>query len=777
MNAAGVIYAAGDFKKGNDTNNGLFYKTAKFQFISNDSISTALRTINQFKLVYLATGDTIRIFSVHLKASSGNANDSLRMAEVDSLRKVTDTFAAGTSFVVCGDFNIYGSTDLAYQHLLAVHAGKSGHFFDPVTMNGTWNNSTYAQYHTQSTRLRTFGGGSTGGMDDRFDLILYSGGINTGTKISYVANSYRPVGNDGQHFNDSINAPPYNVVSQNVANALHANSDHLPVVALFNVNATISNIDAGILSIISPVITPCNNTNRTLKSVLKNFGASAINFSSTNVTVNISATNPSNIVTNFSQTINSGTLTAGATMDIVFSTTYDMSAVGNYVFNSSSVSANDNNAANNSATPLTVVVNSGSTATITPSGTIGICQGNPKLLNASGGSSFLWSNGFTTQTVSVTDSGLYTVTITDNNGCTSTSTSVHIVYNVPVIGGTIFHENMGTTTTTTLIPAYETANGFESVALTMSGSADVRSTLPSSGYAGASGVTNLFITNAVGKNLIISGINTVGKSGLTCSFGLYKSSTALSSHDLKLKYSVDGVNYDTLSIPPLPIGTGTSKWYYVSAIGTIPQAANLRLQFVQAGTAVMFRIDDIQLTYQNIPLISASGPTTFCAGDSVTLTTNTGTNYLWSTGATTQSINVKTSGAYSVSVDCVNSPSQTVTVNSCGIYTVNVHLFIQGYYIGNNEMNPVLYNTGVSSDPTACDYIKVNLYDADHNNAFFGSGIGLLHTDGTASIPFTYGNLIGKNCFIEIVHRNSIATWCKTPYLLTGNSVFMDLSY
>ena len=50
------------------------------------------------------------------------------------------------------------------------------------------------------------------------------------------------------------------------------------------------------------------------------------------------------------------------------------------------------------------------------------------------------------------------------------------------------------------------------------------------------------------------------------------------------------------------------------------------------------------------PTITAGGPTTFCAGGSVTLTSSAGTTYLWSNGATTPSINVTTSGSYTVQV-------------------------------------------------------------------------------------------------------------------------------
>jgi hypothetical protein len=46
------------------------------------------------------------------------------------------------------------------------------------------------------------------------------------------------------------------------------------------------------------------------------------------------------------------------------------------------------------------------------------------------------------------------------------------------------------------------------------------------------------------------------------------------------------------------------------------------------------------------PTISAGGPTTFCSGGSVILTSSVGTSYLWSTGATTPSITVLTAGSY-----------------------------------------------------------------------------------------------------------------------------------
>ena len=67
------------------------------------------------------------------------------------------------------------------------------------------------------------------------------------------------------------------------------------------------------------------------------------------------------------------------------------------------------------------------------------------------------------------------------------------------------------------------------------------------------------------------------------------------------------------------------------------------------------------------PTISASGPLTFCSGGSVTLTSSAASGNTWSTGATTNSIDVTSSGTYTVSVSsggCTStSAASVVTVN------------------------------------------------------------------------------------------------------------------
>jgi len=234
LNRVSTGYAAGTFINGFDTDNAIYYKTSLFTFLSNTPIDTEVRDINEFKLRYNSTGDTIIIYSVHLKA---NVEDSLqRAAEVDSLRKRTNTLPPNSNFIVVGDYNIYSSNELAYQKLL--NQSLTGYVIDPFTLTGTWNNSNYAQYHTQSTRVRQFGDGAGGGLDDRFDMILMSQAIINSGDITYTPGSYNEYGNDGNHYNDSINQPPNSAVGQQIADALHYASDHLPVYASFSFGDT-----------------------------------------------------------------------------------------------------------------------------------------------------------------------------------------------------------------------------------------------------------------------------------------------------------------------------------------------------------------------------------------------------------------------------------------------------------------------------------------------------------------------------------------------------------
>jgi hypothetical protein len=71
-------------------------------------------------------------------------------------------------------------------------------------------------------------------------------------------------------------------------------------------------------------------------------------------------------------------------------------------------------------------------AVITPSGPTSFCAGNSVDLTASGGTGYVWSTGSTNATITVTESGTFTVTVTDANGCIDTESITTAQYPMPI---------------------------------------------------------------------------------------------------------------------------------------------------------------------------------------------------------------------------------------------------------------------------------------------------------------------------------------------------------
>ena len=220
----------------------LYYKPQYFNYISTSIISTAqgsgTRDVVEWVLEHVESSVQFRVYGVHLKASSGTSNSQERLAETTVLRNYLNNLSSGIHFIVCGDFNIYSNSSTsepAFDMLTVAGDNTVGQLFDPINRIGHWhNNSSFSDVHTQSPRTTQFGGGANGGMDDRFDWIFASSSVMEETyEMTYVENSYMVLGNDGAHFNQAINSGTNSAVSEEMADALHAASDHLPVFADF----------------------------------------------------------------------------------------------------------------------------------------------------------------------------------------------------------------------------------------------------------------------------------------------------------------------------------------------------------------------------------------------------------------------------------------------------------------------------------------------------------------------------------------------------------------
>jgi len=242
FNINGVDY----YKMGNPPNlsgsfiiNQIYYNSEKLTLLSDHAIATDVRDLDIFRFhVHTPNlepaGDSVILHCVvaHLKAGNESSDANERAAETAALMNHLEDVNATGNYTMSGDFNIYKSSEQAFQNLVSYPA-TSVRFYDPIDMIGYWHsNEYYAPVHTQSTHTSGNGCPSTGGMDDRFDFVLASDEILYGTKaIQYIPGTYHALAQDGQRFNMALIDPPANPdVPIEVINALYANSDHLPVI-------------------------------------------------------------------------------------------------------------------------------------------------------------------------------------------------------------------------------------------------------------------------------------------------------------------------------------------------------------------------------------------------------------------------------------------------------------------------------------------------------------------------------------------------------------------
>ena len=222
-------FLSAKFYDDTDIDQALFYNKNKFEILSTSKIEGDPRNIVAYRLKHIQTEKIFFVFNLHMKASQGSSNQQRRYNQVEQLINYTQQMNEDHFYVVAGDFNIYSTNEPAYQKFFETTSTGYGKFNDLVNVEGTYRNPEYAIYHTQSPRTSQFGSGAPGGMDDRFDYILFSDSLMNSNKTFVIKDSYEVIGNDGNHYDMAINVSPNSAVSQELADALHDASDHLPV--------------------------------------------------------------------------------------------------------------------------------------------------------------------------------------------------------------------------------------------------------------------------------------------------------------------------------------------------------------------------------------------------------------------------------------------------------------------------------------------------------------------------------------------------------------------
>jgi IPT/TIG domain/Secretion system C-terminal sorting domain len=272
------------------------------------------------------------------------------------------------------------------------------------------------------------------------------------------------------------------------------------------------------------------------------------------------------------------------------------------------------------------------------------------------------SNSVITAVTPAHVAGTVSVTVGINGVETTTDNLFTYVCDDP--SNSIFIESMGTIPSgpPVSITNHEAANGFDNDNYTMSGTGEIRGTPESTGYPGASGGANVFLTNIFGRDFQIEGINTSSYPNVQISFGIFKNLATSNGSDLNIEVSADGINYQALDFAPLPTGSTSTGWYYRVAGGPgVPITSNLRVRFRQNGSITQYRIDDVRLI-SSPPVTTQPASIVRCLGSSATFTVTVSGNdstYQW------RKNNIAINGA---NADSYTIPS--VTNNDAGSYDV-----------------------------------------------------------------------------------------------------------
>ncbi|WP_291401961.1 T9SS type A sorting domain-containing protein [Daejeonella sp.] len=364
------------------------------------------------------------------------------------------------------------------------------------------------------------------------------------------------------------------------------------------------------------------------------------------------------------------------------------------------------------------------TATITAGGPTSFCLGDKVTLTANAGSSYLWSTGATTQSIEVNTAGDYTVSVTNANGCSATSTATTVTVN-PLPAATItaggpisFCLGDKVTLTASAGSSYLWSTGATTQSIEVNSAGNYTVSVTSANGCIATSTATTVTVNPLPTATITAGGPTSfclgDKVTLSASAGSsYLWSTGATTQSIEVNsagnYTVSVTNANgcsatstatTVTVNPLPTATITASGSTALCIGdkviltssegsSYLWSTGATTRSIEVSTAGNYtvRVSNANgcsatstattVTVNSLPssTITASGATTFCQGDKVTLTSSEGSSYLWSTGATTRSIEVSTSGNYSVRVSNANGCSVTSTatmvrVNSLPIATI-----------------------------------------------------------------------------------------------------------
>ena len=377
-----------------------------------------------------------------------------------------------------------------------------------------------------------------------------------------------------------------------------------------------------------------------------------------------------------------------------------------------------------------------------------VCGGVVVLNAKNNGSHYLWSTGATAQSINILQSNVYSVTVTNTQNCTA-SDSIHVVFNTPPIVSVQLApdtvcESGGLVTLAGGSPVggtysgYTVNNGSFNPAVAGYGNFMISYMYTDSNNCNASASENIYVvpcSTVIGVSGLTAPADTICGDTFTPSFTLTNFGQT-SIYTATIYYRLDN---DSLQHYPWVGNLAGGHSAVVDLPAMIAASGNHII-------SIFCNIDTATVSFTIVPFpVVNLGPDTPQCGGSITLNAqNNGARYLWSTGATVQSITVTQSGLYWVSVTNGGACS--------AVDSVLVHIYSLPLVTLSLPADTVCTNAGIinlsGGNPTGGTFSGPHITAGQFNAAVAGSGI--------FSISYAYTNSNGcsdsasENVIVEV---------------------------
>lgn len=364
----------------------------------------------------------------------------------------------------------------------------------------------------------------------------------------------------------------------------------------------------------------------------------------------------------------------------------NLTAAGTYTHTLQTVNGCD------SVLTLTLMVKALPTPTLT--GNTSLCEGETTTLIANGGVSYVWNNASTGNSISVSQSGVYTVTATNAEGCSapaSVTVTVNLLPNVNINGNNSFCQGDNITLTATGANTYAWSNASTNTSITVSNAGTYTVT-----GTDANGCSNIATkTVSVNPTYNVPLTHSICQGESYNFYGQNLTTAGTYTHTLQTVNGCDSVLTLSLSVKALPTPTITGNTSLCEGeTTTLTANGGVSYAWSNAATANSINVSQsgvyivtatnaegcsapasVTVTVNPLPTITISGNTTLCAGNSTTLTASGADSYSWSTGDNTASVSISAFGVYTVTgattAGCSGTANVTVLVSQLPVITIS----------------------------------------------------------------------------------------------------------